>query len=92
MKSAYELAMERLDKDGPIVTLTDEQRAALAELDSVYQAKLAEKEIFLQGQIGKAIETGDMEAIASFERQMTADRNNLAADLETKKEAVRSKK
>jgi hypothetical protein len=92
MKSAYELAMERLDRDGPTVSLTDEQRAALAELDSVYQAKLAEKEIFLQGQIGKAIEGGDMEAIASLERQMTADRNNLAADLEAKKEAVRSKK
>lgn len=92
MKSAYELAMERLDKDGPALTLTDEQRAALAELDSVYQAKLAEKEIFLQGQIGKAVESGDAEAIASLERQMAADRNNLAADLETKKEAVRSKK
>ena len=47
MKSAYELAMERLQQDGPKVTLTDEQRAALAEVDELYRSKIAEKEVFL---------------------------------------------
>ena len=90
MKSAYELAMERLEKDSPAVSLTEKQRAELAELDSIYQAKMAEKEIFIEGQIAKAVESGDMEAVASLERQKSADRNNLQADLERKKEAVRS--
>ena len=92
MKSAYELAMERLEKDAPAVSLTDEQRSQLAELDSLYQAKIAEKEIFIEGQLAKAQEAGDVEAIASLERQRTADRNNLTATLEEKKEAVRSGK
>ena len=77
MKSAYELAMERLEKDSPAVSLTEKQRAELAELDSIYQAKMAEKEIFIEGQLAKAVESGDMEAVASLERQKSADRNNL---------------
>ncbi len=89
MKSAYELAMERLEKDAPTANLSDEQRDQLAELDSIYQAKIAEKEIFIEGQMAKAVEAGDMEAIASLERQRAADRNNLNAELEEKKDAVR---
>ena len=54
MKSAYELAMERLQPEGPTVTLTDEQRAQLAEVDSLYQSKVAEKEVFLSDLIAKA--------------------------------------
>src|SRR5215469_11759516 len=44
MKSAYELAMERLQKTSPSASLTDKQKQELAELDSKYQAKIAEKE------------------------------------------------
>ena len=47
MKSAYELAMERLEKDSPVTALSDEQKAAIAEIDSLYQSKIAEKEVFL---------------------------------------------
>ena len=90
MKSAYELAMERLQQETPSVELTDEKRAQLGELDKVYQAKIAEKEIFIEGQMAKAMAVGDMEAIASLERQRAADRTNLQAELEEKKEAVRN--
>jgi hypothetical protein len=50
MKSAYELAMERLRKkdaeEGRAETpLTDEQRAAIAEARSLYASKIAEAEI-----------------------------------------------
>ena len=45
MKSAYELAMERLNKSAPSVKLTAEQKARLAELDSIYKAKLADREV-----------------------------------------------
>ena len=60
MKSAYELAMEHLNKDNPTPTLSDEQKAQIAEIDSKYAAKIAEKEIFIQGQIQKATEQGDI--------------------------------
>jgi hypothetical protein len=49
-KSAYEIAMERLrrkDADEGVEerTLTDEQKAAIAEINRVYGAKRAEAEI-----------------------------------------------
>ena len=46
MKSSYELAMERMgDGDKP---LNDEQKAKIAEIDSKYKAKIAERKIFLE--------------------------------------------
>ena len=40
MKSAYELAMERLNQQAPSVKLTAEQKAKLADLDSLYKSKI----------------------------------------------------
>ncbi len=37
MKSAYELAMERLEKGAPTIKLTDDQKAQIAEIDSQVQ-------------------------------------------------------
>ena len=61
MKSAYELAMERLQKTAPSVSLTEEQKKELAELDSKYKAKIAEKELFLKDQIRKAQTEGKVD-------------------------------
>ena len=44
MKSAYELAMERLEQKAPTKKLTDEQKARIAEINSLYGSKIAEKE------------------------------------------------
>ena len=49
MKSAYELAMERLAQSQPIVMLTDDQKKKLAEIESTFEARIAEKELFLKG-------------------------------------------
>jgi len=43
--------MERLQKTSPSFSLTDEEKKELAELDSKYRAKIAEKELFLKEQI-----------------------------------------
>src|SRR5215510_11757189 len=53
MKSAYELAMERLQKASPSLSLNDEQKKELADVDSSYRAKIAEKELFLKERIRK---------------------------------------
>jgi len=58
MKTAYELAMERLSKASPTVKLTDNQKKQLAELESQCSAKIAERELFIQGEINKAIDRG----------------------------------
>lgn len=89
MKSAYELAMERLAKQSPTVKLTAEQKQQLSELDSLYRARFAEREIFLRGQIDKAMEEGDADTVQQLERQILAERRNLDSECEEKKEKVR---
>jgi hypothetical protein len=92
MKSSYELAMERLNKSTPATKLTADQKQQLAELDTRYTAKIAEREIALQGEIKTANEAGDIEKAETLLRQLAADRKNLMADLEEKKEQIRSRK
>ena len=92
MKSAYELAMERLNKSAPTVKLTDEQKKELAELDSLYASKIAQREIFLKGEMEKAAAQGDYESLAQLEKQLTSERKTNQAELEEKKEAIRSRK
>ena len=58
MKSAYELAMERLQKDSPTQILTEEQRKEIAEIDSLYRARIAERELLLKEQIQKETAAG----------------------------------
>ncbi len=89
MKTAYELAMERLAKNAPAVKLTDDQKRQLAELDSQCAAKIAERELLLKGEIAKAVDRGDDEAIEQLEKQLVSDRKSLRADFEEKKEAIR---
>ena len=45
MKSAYELAMERLEKQSPSHQLTDRQKSEISEIESVAKAKIAEQAI-----------------------------------------------
>ncbi len=89
MKSAYELAMERLNKKSPTTKVTDRQKKELAELDSLYASKIAEREIFLNGEIQKAMEKAEFETVVQFQKQLVSDRKSLAAELEEKKENVR---
>jgi hypothetical protein len=89
MKSAYELAMERLNKVSPTVKLREEQKKQLAELESQCAAKIAERELFLKGEMAKAIDKGDAEAFDQLEKQLVSDRKSLRAEFDEKKEKVR---
>jgi hypothetical protein len=89
MKSAYELAMERLQKNAPTVTLTAEQKAQIGEIDSTYRAKIAEKELFLKDQIRKAREGGNFGEADSLEKQLAIELRRLQEDCEEKKEKLR---
>ena len=90
MKSSYELAMERLGKSSPTVKLTAEQKKEIAELESQCAANIANREILLKGEIAKAIDKGDAEAMAQLEKQLLSDRTTLRAECEEKKEKVRT--
>lgn len=92
MKSAYELAMERLNKSQPQAALTDDQKAEIADIDSKYKAKLAERELLLKPKIQEARFSRDPVTAAELERQLAADRSNIERDMEEAKEAVRNRK
>jgi len=90
MKSAYELAMERLNKNAPTVKLNDRQKAELAELDSKYAAQIAGREIALKAEIAKVAD--DYEKADALREQLANERKKLQAELEDKKERVRQGK
>ena len=90
MKSAYELAMERLEKKAPTIALTDEQKAQIAEIDSSFKARIAERELFLQGEIAKAGATGNEEEVASLRKQLGSEVRRLQEDAEAKKSKLRA--
>jgi hypothetical protein len=92
MKSAYELAMERLNKTAPAVKVSNAQKKQLANLDSKYAAKIAEREIFLKDELGKAAAKGDWEAVQQLEKQIVSEKKSITAELEEKKESVRQSK
>ena len=82
--------MERLAKGQPVVTLTDEQKKQLAEVDSTFKARIAEKELFLKGEIQKARSSGKFEEAESLEKQLASEIKRLQEDCETKKEKLRA--
>jgi hypothetical protein len=89
MKSAYELAMERLQKASPSLSLTEEQKKELAEIDSKYRAKIAEKELFLRDQIRKAQAEGKVDDIDSLEKQLASEVRRLQEECEASKDKLR---
>ena len=89
MKSAYELAMERLEKASPSLSLTEEQKKEIAKIDSMYRAKVAEKELFLKDQIRKAQAADKFDEIESLEKQLASEIHQLHEQCEAKKEKLR---
>ena len=90
MKSAYELAMERLAKSEPATRpLSTEQKTRLAEIDRVYQGKLAEREIFLKKQLNEAWTAQKPEEVEKIQQQLANERARLAEEREEEKERAR---
>ena len=87
MKSAYELAMSRLEKTSPVRKLTEEQKERLREIDSEFDAKIAERRIFLEGEMTKA--AGDFSTLESLRSQLASEIASLGEKREAKKEQVR---
>lgn len=86
MKSAYELAMSRLEKNAPSVSLTEKQKAAIAEVDSEINAKLAEKKLLLDGELVKA----DPAEKDEIRRQLASEIQRLEEKREREKEKIRA--
>jgi len=91
LKSAYELAMERLrqqDAEAGVEQrpLTDAQKAAIAEVRNFYDAKMAEQEVLQQSRLRRTFDPAEREAI---EAELRRDRERLAAERDAKIEKIR---
>jgi hypothetical protein len=91
MKSAYELAMERLAKSDPgaVRTLTEEQKARLAEIDRLYKGKIAEREIFLNKLMEDALNARNFDEVDKIRQQIGSEKARLEEEREAEKERVR---
>ena len=83
--------MERLkkkDADAGIeaVTLTDEQKAAIAEARNFYDAKIAEQEVLYQSKMRHSLDPAEREALTEMYRR---DRERLTSDRDAKIEKLR---
>ena len=90
-KSSFELAMERLkkkDADAGIeaVTLTGEQKAAIAEARNFYDSKIAEQEVLYQSKMRSSLDPAEREALTDMYRR---DRERLTSDRDAKIEKLR---
>jgi hypothetical protein len=88
MKSSYELAMERLNKSAPVAKLSTDQKKQIAELDSKYKAKIAERELALTEDINKAAAAGEFEKVEELQQRLIQERKFLQAELEVQKERI----
>ena len=67
-----------------------DSKKEIAEVDSVYRAKIAEREVFLKDQIRKAQIAGNLEEAQSLEKQLASEMRRLQEECEAKKEKLRA--
>ena len=90
-KSAYELAMERLkkkDAEQGVVeqSLTDTQKAAIAEARSMHRARVAEREILHREKLMSTPDPAEREIV---EEQYRRDLERFASDRDAKIRRIR---
>jgi hypothetical protein len=92
-KSSFELAMERLKKKDAeagvtVRPKTDEQRAAIADVRSLYDSRIAEQEI-LQQSATRNMSAADPSEQDEVARRFRRELERLAAERDAKVEALR---
>lgn len=89
MKSAYELAMERLQKQAPTKSLTAAQKAEIADLESLYKSRIAQLEISIGDEIQAAQASEAYDKVDELKSRLVQQRSRLEEEREEKKERVR---
>jgi hypothetical protein len=91
LKSALELAMERLKKKDAEAgvesrPVSDTQKAAIAEARNFYESKLAEAEVLYHSKLRKTADPTDRETL---EQEYRRDRERLTSERDAKIEKIR---
>lgn len=83
MKSAYERALDRF---GPVNELSDDVKAQIAEIDSLYTSKIASVEISYKEKMAQA---DGPDAVAELQQAMSREISNLKEKAQHKKDEIR---
>ncbi len=91
LKSAYELAMERLGArdDTAGASLTDEQKTRIATIRNEFKARLDEAEFLHQNAVKKAAAAGTPEKILDLEADYGRERARLEEERDRRIQEVR---
>ena len=87
MKSAYELAMEKLG--GEPSALTDEQKTQLADIHTKMEAKIAEQSILFEQRIAEAIAQMDGETVLRLKENREIEMRRIRDQAEAGKNQIR---
>mgnify|MGYP005717206129 CR=1 FL=1 len=91
MKSAYELAMERLQESDPDKQpVTDEMRKARAAVDEKFDSKVAERKIFLTQTLATATANQDLQEVELIQKQISNEKARIEEERETAKDKIRN--
>ncbi len=90
-KSAVELAMEKLRARGDFTetSLTDAQKAEIADIRSLYKSKIAELEIH---EATKMKQAATLEELEALKEALAKEKQRLNQEMEDKVKEVRSSK
>ncbi|MFH1741774.1 MAG: hypothetical protein ABIH23_22440 [bacterium] len=91
MKTAYELAMERLEKESPSSgkKMTADQKKRLGEVEDQGQAKIAERRIMAEKEIRDLQMQGKFEEIRKTQDDLATDIRKIEEEKEVKKNRIR---
>ena len=92
LKTAYELAMERLqrkDAEAGVTqrALTDADRAAIADARSLYESRIAEQHVMLHSKLAGAFDPAVRETL---EAEFRTEKERLTAERDRKIERLRA--
>jgi hypothetical protein len=82
--------MERLSSKVPIRKVSDALKKILAEIDTTYQSKIAERETFLGTKIAGARAVGGHEEATILQEELARDLRGIREEWDRKKEQARS--
>ncbi len=89
LKSALELAMERLEEEGvKTPKLTADQMKRIQEIEKKYEAKIAEMKIVREEEIRASALVGNVEKMQELKQQLIKETSALREKLEAEKEKI----
>ena len=92
IKSAYDLVLERLDKENDNTpTLTEGQKEEIALVEKERKAKLAEMDILFKQRKAQAIAENDSKRLEELEIERIKEIKSIEDETETQKEEIRRK-